>query len=53
MLWKWKQPGKAFSVCRPAFMVSAVTPLLIPFALDSGGNLNAAGYAAGLMFWAG
>lgn len=44
---------KGFLGVSAAFMVSAVTPLLIPFALDSEGNLNAAGYAAGLMFWAG
>ncbi len=36
-----------------AFAVSAASALLIPFALDSEGNLNGAGYAAGVMFWAG
>lgn len=44
---------KGFIGVLAAFMVSAVTPLLIPFALDGDGNLNGAGYAAGVMFWAG
>ena len=38
---------KGFIGVLAAFMVSAVTPLLIPFALDGDGNLNGAGYAAG------
>lgn len=36
-----------------AFAVSALSPMLIPFALDGDGNLNGAGYAAGAMFWLG
>ena len=44
---------KGFVGVLAAFAVSAVSPALIPFALDSKGNLNAAGYAAGVMFWAG
>ena len=36
-----------------AFAVSALSPVLIPFALDGDGNLNGAGYAAGGMFWLG
>lgn len=36
-----------------AFTVSALSPVLIPFALDKNGNLNGAGYAAGVMFWVG
>lgn len=36
-----------------AFAVSALSPVLIPFAIDKNGNLNSAGYAAGVMFWLG
>lgn len=36
-----------------AFFLSAVSTSLIPFALDAEGNLSVAGYAAGVMFWAG
>ena len=44
---------KGFLGVMAAFAISAVTPILIPFALDSNGNLNSLGYAAGVMFWAG
>lgn len=35
------------------FFVSAVTPILIPFATGKDGNLNPLGYVAGAMFWTG
>ncbi len=44
---------KGFAGVLAAFAVSALSPVLIPFALDSDGSLNGAGYAAGVMFWAG
>lgn len=44
---------KGFIGVLAAFAISALSPVLIPFALDNEGNLNAAGYAAGVMFWAG
>ena len=44
---------KGFAGVLAAFAVSALSPVLIPFALDGDGNLNGAGYAAGVMFWLG
>ena len=44
---------KGFAGVLAAFAVSALSPVLIPFALDGDGNLNGAGYAAGAMFWLG
>lgn len=44
---------KGFLGVMAAFMVSAVTPLLIPLSLDGSGNMTPMGYAAGVMFWAG
>lgn len=44
---------KGFAGAMAAFLISAVSPLLIPFAVDSDGKLDTAGYAAGVMFWAG
>lgn len=44
---------KGFVGVLAAFAVSALSPALIPFALDGNGNLNGIGYAAGVMFWAG
>lgn len=36
-----------------AFLLSALTPLAIPFAVDGSGNLTGVGYAAGGIFWLG
>lgn len=36
-----------------SFLVSAMTPVLIPFATDVNGNLTEAGYATGILFWLG
>lgn len=44
---------KGFAGVMAAFAVSALSPMLIPFALNGDGNLNGAGYAAGAMFWLG
>ena len=46
---------KGFAGVLAAFAVSALSPVLIPcpVALDGDGNLNGAGYAAGVMFWLG
>lgn len=44
---------KGFAGVLAAFFVSALSPVLIPFALDRDGNLNGVGYAAGVMFWLG
>lgn len=44
---------KRFAGVLAAFAISALSPVLIPFALDGDGNLNGAGYAAGGMFWLG
>ena len=44
---------KEFAGVLAAFAVSALSPVLIPFALDGDGNLSGAGYAAGAMFWLG
>lgn len=35
------------------FAVSALSPVLIPFAIGEDGNLNGMGFAAGMLFWAG
>lgn len=48
-----KYVKRGFAGVLAAFMVSALSTVLVPFALDSEGNLNTAGYAAGVMFWAG
>lgn len=44
---------KGFVGVMAAFAVSALSPVLIPFALDRDGNLNGVGYAAGALFWLG
>ena len=36
-----------------AFVVSAISPVLVPFAIGADGNLNTMGFAAGVLFWAG
>lgn len=35
------------------FLLSALTPALIPFAVDKNGDLTQIGYAAGALFWLG
>ena len=44
---------KGFAGVMAAFAISALSPVLIPFAFDKNENLNGIGYAAGAMFWMG
>lgn len=48
-----KQMKKRFLLVMLAFTISALSVLLVPFAVGEDGNLNTLGYIAGGMFWAG
>lgn len=44
---------KKFTIISVPFLLSAVSVWMVPGAFDPEGNLNAMGYAAGILFWAG
>lgn len=44
---------KGFLGVMGLFLLSALTPALIPFAVDKNGDLTQIGYAAGALFWLG
>ena len=44
---------KGFLGVMGLFFLSALTPALIPFAVDKNGDLTQIGYAAGALFWLG
>lgn len=48
-----KTMKKRFTVVLLLYAISAVTPVLIPFSMNSKGSLNPVGYLAGAMFWIG
>lgn len=48
-----KQIKKWFLLVMLAFAVSSASVILVPFSIGKDGNLNAAGYVSGAMFWAG
>lgn len=53
MKMKRKTMTLLFAIVLTAFCISAASVLLVPFAIGKDGNLDTAGYLAGILFWAG